>query len=112
MEMAMYEFIGNMLGWAVAVATLGITVWRDRHAMRSERDESVRQSQKLFDKIEGLSREVSKMEVTLSTMSEKEDAHGRELIECTTKIKDHEQRIRRMETKCDFNKQIQNGSNN
>ena len=104
MDMAMYEFIGNLLGWAVAVATLGITLWRDRHAMRSERDESVRQSQKLFDKIENLSKEVTKMEVTLTAMSEKEDAHGRELTECSTKLRDHEKRIARIETNCVFKK--------
>jgi chromosome segregation ATPase len=102
--MAMYEFIGNMIGWAVAVTTLGITLWRDRHAMRSERDESVRQSQKLFDKIEGLSREVTKMEVTLTTIMEREDAYGRELTECSTKLRDHEKRIARIETNCDFKK--------
>ena len=104
MDMTMYEFIGNLLGWAVAVATLGITLWRDRHAMRSERDESVRQSQKLLDKIENLSKEVTKMEVTLTTMMEREDAYGRELTECSTKLRDHEKRIARIETNCDFKK--------
>ena len=104
MEMAIYEFVANMIGWVVAVTTLVLTLWRDRHSMRRDRDESVRQSQKLLDKIENLSQGVMKMEVTLTTMMEREDAYGRELTECSTKLRDHEKRIARIETNCDFKK--------
>lgn len=112
MEMAIYEFVANMIGWVVAVTTLGITLWRDRRSMRRDRDESVRQSQKLLDKIENLSQGVTKMEVTLTTMTEREDDYGRELMKCSTKLREHEKRIARIEANCDWKKQIQNGSKN
>ena len=104
MDVGTIELVGNLSGWVVAIITLALTVWRDRRASRTEHDESVRQSQRFSDKLDALSREIAKMQATLSAIVEREDAHRSRLTECTTRIDDHERRIKRIETRCDERK--------
>jgi peptidoglycan hydrolase CwlO-like protein len=91
----------EIAGWLVALITLVLYIWRDRKLSSSEHDDQVRDAQKLSDKMDNLAKDVSKIQVMLTSIAEKEDGHGRLLTEHSTKLNDHEQRIQRIESRCD-----------